>query len=174
VSSTAARRDLRLPAVLALGLAAGAGVFLLLREPSVELTAERLAAAERRWAERGPRDYRLEIEVRGAAAARHVVVVRDGSVTGMTTGGYAAAPSAWPYWSVEGLFRFLGTELENARRPGPAYGVEAGSVVARVRFDAATGYPVFFLRHVMGARRGVEWRARLHPGPGFDREARPR
>ncbi len=140
------------------------------RQRAAPLTAERLAEARRLWAAGGPADYALEVETGGAIEARHRVVVRGGEVVEMTTGGAAASRSAWEFWTVEGLFAFLETELANADQPRAAYGPGAGAVVLRARFDRRDGHPTYFLRHVMGQRRSVELRVarfqRPPAGPG--------
>ena len=145
---------------IVLGLALGVAVALLLfvREPGRGLDDEALAEARARWSRSGPASYSLEIETGGSMEAAHRMEVRDGEVVAMTTNGVEAARSAWEYWSVDGLFAFLETEIANAADPKRAYGVEPGQVVLRVRFDADYGYPEFFLRHVMGRQRGIEWR----------------
>ncbi|MCZ6506892.1 MAG: hypothetical protein O7A04_02415, partial [Acidobacteria bacterium] len=68
-----------------------------------------------------------------------------------------ASKSAWQYWSVDGLFGFLETELANAADARRTYGVEPDSVVLRARFDRDHGAPVLFLRHGMGTRQSIEW-----------------
>lgn len=143
-----------------LGLALGVGAVVLwgLREPSKPLDRAALATARSLWSERAPRSYVLELETEGAMSGRHRIEVLDGEVAGMTTGGTAATPSAWTYWTVDGLFAMMEAELDNAASPRAAYGVDAGEVVLRARFDPEWGYPDFFLRHVMGSRQGVEWR----------------
>ncbi|MDX1502807.1 MAG: DUF6174 domain-containing protein [Thermoanaerobaculia bacterium] len=145
---------------IALGLALGvaAALFLFVREPGRTLDAEALREARARWQREGLTDYALEIETSGATQAAHRIEVRGGQVVSMTTNGREATRSAWEYWSVEGLFLFLDTEIANAADPRRAFGVEPGQVVLRVRFEERWGYPEFFLRHVMGRGRGVEWR----------------
>lgn len=139
---------------LTLGLVGG---YLWLREPSAPLTAERLQAARRQWQQEGPTSYVLEVETRGDVRAVHRIVVREGEVVEMTTGGRAAAQAAWEYWSVEGLFDFLDAELGNAGNPRQAYGGDVSEVILRARFDPEMGYPSYFLRHVLGRQQGIEW-----------------
>jgi hypothetical protein len=121
------------------------------------LTAERLAEARERWAERGPKSYVIEVDVRGLT---YRIEVRDGrEVVGMTVDGRPAAASALEHWTVEGMFGFLAQELSNLRRVEAAYGVtDPDSVILRAEFDGKTGYPSSFLRHVLGQNRSVEWR----------------
>jgi hypothetical protein len=142
------------------GLALGAivALFVALREPGESLTREGLDAARQRWEAAGPTSYEMEVTTGGATGTRQSLVVRDGEVVSMTAGGAEASRSAWEYWTVDGLFGFLETELANAEAPHQAYGVGRGEVVLRVRFHPQWGYPEFFLRHVMGRKLSVEWR----------------
>ena len=96
---------------LALLVGAGAGLLLLGRNRSGELTAERLGEARAIWESQAPSTYRLELEMRGTLNETRVVVVRDHRVASMTAGGLEVPESAWEYWSVEGLFDVLETEL---------------------------------------------------------------
>ena len=143
-----------------LGLLLGIAVTyaLVIREPSQALTLEALDEARARWEEGAPADYLLVVRTSGSVEAEHRVEVREGVVYGMTTDGREASPGAWDYWSVDGLFGFLATELRNAEDCTRAYGVPPGSVVLRARFDDQLGYPEFFMRHVMGKGMAVEWR----------------
>jgi hypothetical protein len=152
------KRNLRrlLWSVLGLSLGLVIGYFWL-REPSAPLTFDRLDEARRRWQEAGPASYVLEVETSGAVAAVHRIVVVEGEVVEMTTGGRVATPSAWEYWSVEGLFDFLVTELRNADNPQQAYGTGAAEVVLQARFDPDLGFPSYFLRHVLGRQQSIEW-----------------
>ena len=144
---------------IALGLVLGAITTLaLLREPADQLTAEGLREARRTWEAKKPSAYTVEIETKGDLVGRHTVEVRNGEVVRMTTGDVKASRSAWRYWTVEGLFGFLETELRNSARAELIYGLGVESVVLRVRFDREWGFPAFFLRHVVGKQRGIEWR----------------
>ena len=135
-------------------------VYVVTRPRSGEpLTRERLEEARARWAEKGPKDYSIDVEVRDA---RHRIEVRDGKVVSMTTDGNPVRPGAEEYWSVEGMFRFLSEELSNLRRSEAAYGVQdPGDVVLRAEFDPRSGFPSRFLRHVQGQPRSLEWKAHL-------------
>jgi hypothetical protein len=128
------------------------------------LTPERLAAARARWAERAPKDYALDVRVRGAQRGDYLIEVRGGEVTAMTSGGAPVEARARDYWTVDGMFRFLADELSNRDRAATLYGVPGpDDVILRAAFDPATGYPVRFLRHVLGKSAGIEWEARLSP-----------
>ena len=147
-------------ALLVAVIATAVTLALWYRQPGEPLTAELLAGARARWEERGPRAYDLVVSVSGAQEGEHRIEVRDGRVTKMTTGGAAVREGAWEYWSVDGMFRFLQSELSNRERAGEAFGADAADVELRVVFDAGYGYPARFLRHVMGRRKSVEWKVR--------------
>lgn len=122
------------------------------------LTRERLREARRRWREKDLKDYDLEIRVGGSQRAFHRIQVRGGKVVRMTTGGADVGSRPGRYWTVEGLFGFLETELEHAGKPERAYGVKDPSqVVLRAEFDPEWGFPRRFLRHVMGRSLEARW-----------------
>lgn len=150
--------DLRRPVWLltALVLGAVAGLVLLGRDRAGELTRERLDEARRAWASQAPDSYTLELEMRGALNELRTVVVRNGEVVSMVSGGVEAPSSAWEYWSVEGLFDVLATELANAEDPRRTLGT--GEVALLARFDPTWGYPSYFYRHIMGSLNDIEWR----------------
>lgn len=136
-----------------LGVALGAAtLLLLLREEGETLTEAGLREARERWEAADVSDYDLAISVRGAQSGDHAVRVRGGVVVSMTTGGEEVPERVRPYWSVDGLFRFLEEELENARRAD-----EPSQYVLEAAFDGELGYPRRFLRHVLGGGQGIEW-----------------
>jgi len=136
-------------------------VVYILTHPGVgePLTAERLAAAEALWNEKGPKSYALDVDVRDA---HHHIEVKDGKAVSMTTDGREVAERLWSTWTVEGMFKSLSEELSNLRHPEATFGVtDPGEVTLRAEFDRTNGYPVTFLRHVQGQTRSVEWHAKL-------------
>jgi len=138
-------------------LAAGALV-LILRKGGEPLTAEAVAAGRSLWEKKGPKDYDLSIEITGAQEGLHRIEVRGGRVARMTTGGEPVPERVWSLWSVEGLFRFLETELDNAAHPARAHGVDdPKKVMLRAEFDPTWGYPRRFVRHVQGRTDSIEW-----------------
>lgn len=149
----------RRTAWIASGLAVGllSGWWVAGRAGGRDLVRSDLDAARDLWRRRGPASYELVIETRGATGKRSVVAVRDGEVVSMETGGRPASRGAWRYWSVEGLFDFLESELENAASARETYGAAPEEVVLKASFDRDLGYPRRFLRHVLGTRNSVEW-----------------
>lgn len=141
--------------LLALVLGAVAGLLLLRSRSGGELTVERLTAARSTWEREAPRSYELELEMRGALNETRSVVVRDGRVVSMKSGGIETPEASWEYWSVDGLFDALNTELSNAADPMRSLGAEEVALIAR--FDPSWGYPSYFYRHIMGRMNDIEW-----------------
>ena len=142
-----------------IGLVVGAiGLVLFLREPGNPLTEKTLREAKARWRKQNVRDYVLEVNVTLGMEARHVITVRDGQVTGMTTNGEDVPKHSADHWSVDGMFDFLEIELDNARNPERVHRVQdSASIVLRASFDSKTGIPTHFFRHVMGKSSQIRW-----------------
>jgi hypothetical protein len=139
---------------LGLGLlAAGAATAILIaqRGSSEVLNREALDAARRLWQERGPKSYSLSVRVSGLQEGDHHIVVENGIVKSMTTGGAPVRESARDHWSVDGMFQFLDEELRRSERANTA------EVILQAEFDSESGYPRRFLRHFVGQTRGIEW-----------------
>ena len=152
----------RRPPLPLLGLAALGGLLvalLVLRSNAApELQAQDLAAARARWSQHGPADYEIILQMGGALTDRRRIVVRDHQVVDMTVNDRAASESSWAFWSVDGLFTFLEEEIRNKEDPVPGLGVsDPRQIVLRARFDTELGYPIYFLRHLLGRQQGTEW-----------------
>src|SRR5262245_6124811 len=76
------------------------------------ITAEILDAASNRWAEKGPADYDLDMELTGVNPGVAHIEVRGGNVTAMTHNGHPTRPHTWDDWSVPGLFSVIRRDLE--------------------------------------------------------------
>jgi len=137
---------------LACAILATAALLWTQRRPGETLDAHNLQAAMTLWTRAGPEDYDLEVVVRGTQEGDHEIEVRGGKVVKMTTGGAPASPSAYAYWTVEGMFRFLSEELDYAKRHQ-----DEGETVLTVAYDKTYGYPARFVRHVMGQSASIEW-----------------
>lgn len=149
-------------------VAAGITLWFLYRGEGDPLTEKKLAEARTLWKSAGLTEYDIEIEVSGGQQATHVLSVRGGKVTTMTTNGVAAPERIWAVWTVEGMFDTLETELRNAAAPKVPYGVDdPADVVLQVAFDDKLGLPRRFFRHVLGSDRGgIEWDiTRFEPNP---------
>ena len=142
-------------------LAGGVGLVLVVRERNRPLTAERIQTARALWERNGPADYRMDVRIGGGQEGEHHIEVRGGKVVSMETGGAPAPQHVWKFWSVEGMFTFLETELANSKRPQEAYGVpDASDVVLRAAFDPRTGLPRRFFRSVAGKSLEIDWEVR--------------
>ena len=155
-----ARRSwgIALAAVLMVGLLIG-WVVRSRRDGGEPLARPGLEEARARWDSAGVTDYDFELVLSGSLEDTRLVEVRGGEVVGMRAGGAPVPEAAWIYWSIEGLFDSLATELSNLSQPKRSFGVDdPAQVHLRVEFDPVRGYPTYFLRHVMGTQQSVEWR----------------
>lgn len=147
-------------------LAAGAfalglvGALLVLREPMEPLTEESLAAARQRWADAGIGSYDLEYRTVGGT---YSLQVRDGIVTELLLNGGPTTTADPGAYSMDGLFRTLAMDLENAADQ-PA---GAAPALLRVRFHPTQGYIERYLRSGgVGGRGAVIEDVQLTPVEG--------
>lgn len=124
-------------------LATLAVTWFVIREPMESLTAEALHEARTRWREAGIRDYEIRYDMHGS---RYDVRVRDGLVVDLKVGGKQPVNADWGAYSVEGLFEVLEMELENLADSYGPFGSQAGSIIARVRFNEEHGHIERYLR----------------------------
>jgi hypothetical protein len=119
-----------------------------------QLTLEELAVKESLWREHGPRDYHLEyVELvdRDPQGDRCQVEVRGGKVTAAWCNGQ---PATAPVWTVDAMYDYIESMLEEDRSTGQRnYNVAT--------FDAADGHPVHYVRWVRGSQHRLEWHVRL-------------
>jgi hypothetical protein len=148
-------------ATLLLAALVVAGIVVLFREDLPELTAANLAAAEARWAQSGPANYDLRVELGGARPGVFEIEVRDGVVAAAPklNGNPVRGRHTWETWSVAGQFGTIGRELELAANPASEMQLaEDTRLVLRAKFDEALGYPKEFRRIVMGSGPEISWR----------------
>jgi len=136
---------------------------LSIKQAMPELNSEKLKSAKALWTEMGPKRYTMEVEISGVQHGHHHIVVEHGVVVSMTTDGYDVPKSAWEYWNVEGMFRFLAEELIQASHPGGGFGApDPEKIYLSANFDATLGYPREYLRQVFGANVTIHWLVTLH------------
>ena len=140
-----------------------AGVVLALQYFVVEhipdLTDAKLASATKRWQEKGPANYDMDIEIRGAEPGSAHVEVRNRVVTAATRDGRVTPEHTWNTWSVPGMFETLSRDIEIAEDPEKAIQAAPGTKWRlRCEFDPVLGYPRRYHRMVTGGGPEVYWR----------------
>jgi hypothetical protein len=124
-----------------------------------DLTDAKLASATKRWQEKGPANYDLEIEIRGAEPGSAHVEVRNRDVTAATRDGRVTPKHTWKTWSVPRMFETLSRDLEIAEDPEKAIQAAPGTKWRlRCEFDPELGYPRRYHQMVSGGGPEVYWR----------------
>jgi hypothetical protein len=116
---------------------------LVVREPTVPLTAEGLSDARWRWREAAVRDYEIRYRMQTSEFA---VRVRGGTVIEATVDGRPVTSADLGSYGVEGLFDVLELDLENLSGPNGPFAGQFGNVIVRVRFHETLGYVERYLR----------------------------
>jgi hypothetical protein len=141
--------QLRIVLTLAAFLAALVGTVLVVREPTVVLTPERLRDARERWSSASIADYDSRYRMHGA---EYAVRVRAGIVTEVVADGRVTYPADAGAYGMNGLFDLLAMELENVSDPEGPFAGPRESIVMRVRFHPVLGYVERYLRSGGGTR----------------------
>jgi hypothetical protein len=105
-------------------------------------------AARKLWAQNGPADYNIEIQVLGRQEATYSAEVRNGEVQSAKRNGTPLKQRrTFDTWSVPGMFETIGRDVENLEK------VKSGRADAstprlrlRCKFDEKYGYPLRYLR----------------------------
>jgi hypothetical protein len=118
-----------------------------------------LKAAEKRWHERGPTGYNMDLEGSFGSKGHTHIEVRNGEVTSMSLDGRASPPRLWNQWSVNGLFDFIEADLrrntEAAHREG---GQLPEPVLQQAQFDPDLGLPRAYERTELDSGQSGGWR----------------
>ncbi len=123
-----------------------------------ELTAAELADAKKRWQDRGPTDYDIDIELRGAQPGIVHTEVRHRVVTATTRDGRVPPQWTWDTWSIPGMFETLDKDMEIGEDPQKEISAAPGTKWRlRAEFDSEVGYPRRYHRLVTGGPE-VYWR----------------
>ena len=149
-------------------LAATLAVVLLSRDRTPRLTAEAYEAAARRWDERGPANYNLDLDLTGNRPGHIHVEVRDGQPVRMTRDGVQPKQErTWFYWTVPGQLDTIASELDMAHDPSASFASpQATQMVIWAEFDPEFGYPTDYDRVVLGTNFEIHWRVtRFEPLP---------
>lgn len=146
--------------LLGLVLGAGLALELFVGERLPHLTVEALDDAEKRWDQKGPKSYDLDLTIEGAQPGVVHVEVRDGITTAMQRDGVAPQQRrVWDVWAVPGMFETIERERELADDPQHEMDLSASSKVDLLaEFDPTYGYPVRFHRIVFGGGPEVYWK----------------
>jgi hypothetical protein len=154
----------RLAMRIVFGLLAGtllavAIALVVFRDRTPDLTEAGLDAAERRWQERGPQSYDMDLVIEGNRPGPVHVEVRRGQVTHMTRDGVEPKQRrTWAVWAVEGLFETIRQELDKTADPAEGFQTAPGSrMVQRAEFDPQYGYPAKYRRLVLGSNLELRW-----------------
>ena len=122
------------------------------------MSAADFEAAFARWQANRPLDYEMALEVSGRQRGTMHVVVKAGKPVNITRGGIAIPRHSWEYWTVEGLFEVIHTDLEGLDQPERAFGTpDVSQLVQQAEFDAALGYPRRYRRAVLSTGDAIEW-----------------
>ena len=142
------------------GIVAGVVVFGLtsMRRPPPAMTAEDFEAAVARWEANGPANYEMTVEVSGRQSGTMQVVVKDRMPVSVRREGTPVAEHTWEYWTVDGLFEIIRTDLEGLDQPERAFGTDdVSQLVQQAEFDAELGYPRRYRRAVLTTGDAIEW-----------------
>lgn len=145
---------------IVLGIVCGLVVFGLtsFRRPPPAMSAADFEEAVARWQASGPADYEMVVEVSGRQKGTMHVVVKDHKPMSITRGGVSISTHTWEYWTVEGLFEVIRTDLEGLDQPERAFGTpDVSQLVQQAEFDAALGYPRRYRRAVLSTGDAIEW-----------------
>lgn len=123
---------------------------------SQQLTPEKLDAARRLWAEKGPASYDMEYAEQGSIAGKYEVRVRNRKVV-------YAEPDDRPlqqkraYYGMDALFGYIAQFLKEDSQPGRPRPFTVAT------FDAQDGHVIHYVRAVRGTRERLEITVRLRP-----------
>lgn len=140
----------------------GVAVFLIVFNLRMQLKPEQLEAAQQRWKEHGPSDYRLTYLKKindNSHADKFVVTVRDGKVVDVVMNDdLHLEPERRPYHGMDRLLRDIERFQELDAKAGR-------KVYVTAIFDDKTGAMLRYVRRVMGTTERVQLDARVEPLP---------
>jgi hypothetical protein len=145
---------------IVLGIICGLVVFGLtsFRRPPPPMSASDYEAAVARWESNRPANYEMELEVSGRQSGTMYVVVKGHEPASITRGGVPIPKHSWAYWTVDGLFKVIHTDLEGLDQPERAFGTpDVSQLVQQAEFDAELGYPRRYRRAVLSTGDSIEW-----------------
>jgi hypothetical protein len=143
-----------------LGMIGGLVVFAIssVRRPPPPMTAADFTQAVDKWKANRPANYTMTIQVSGRQQGTMHSVVVDNEPVEVTRSGNPVARHTWKYWTVEGLFSIIRTDLENLDQPERAFGAkDTDHLVQQAEFDGELGYPRRYRRAVLTTGDAIEW-----------------
>ncbi|HTU23951.1 MAG TPA: DUF6174 domain-containing protein [Pirellulales bacterium] len=151
-----------------IGAVAGLALMLLVALPATQwlrgggrprLTQAAYDEAGRRWDERGPKNYNLDVAVTGNRPSQIHVEVRDAQAVHLVRDGREPQQRrTWYYWTVPGMLDTVGLELEKVDDAAAGFSAPPGSqVILRAEFDPTYGYPASYSRVVAGQNLDMGW-----------------
>ena len=141
-------------------------------DAGVPVNTRTLQAAARRWREANIGDYDLEWASGGNRVGRYKVNVRGGKVRRILSvlndgREVEAKPGDMSFYGVEGLFRVVEEELDQATADAPFDQPKGTKVVLRFTPDPKLGYPRSYRRDVYGAHLRLRQNHNFADGGGF-------
>jgi hypothetical protein len=139
--------------VLVIVASVGVAGFMIYYNLRLQLKPEQLAAAQQKWKDAGPRDYRMVYSKRlndEVREDRFVVTVRGGQVQEVLMNGVPLEGDARLYHTMDRLLADIQRFLDQDARPG------APRTYTTASFYDDTGGLRRFIRRVMGGQQRVE------------------
>ncbi len=149
---------------IVVGLVVGLGVMILLAlvprgNVSPRLTPELFREAQARWKQEQPRDYDIEIQVRGNQPAIYRVEVRGGEAQrALRNGKPLTQRRTFSTWSVPGMFATMSRDVDALERRAAGQGdMFTPDLHLRATFDPRYGYPARYRRLQYQSSLEMEW-----------------
>ena len=154
----------RVLAGIAAGLLLGLVVMIALAlvprgSAAPRLTPELFRAAMAKWKQEQPRDYDIEIQVRGNQPATYFVEVRDGvALAALRNGKPLAQRRTFGTWSIPGMFATMSRDVDALERRATGQADKfTPDLHLRATFDPRYGYPARYRRLQYQSSVEVEW-----------------
>jgi hypothetical protein len=122
-----------------------------------QLTPEKLAAARALWAEKGPRDYELDYEVKHGDTPDPSPVVGEKYTVRVKDGKAETLPRPGKFGSMDDLFDWIDVRLRDDRKP------DSPRAFVKPTFDPSDGHFEHYVRSVMATRERIEIDVKLRP-----------
>ena len=149
---------------LAAGLVVGLVVMIALAlvprgSASPRLSPELFREAMAKWKRDQPRNYDIEIQVRGNQPATYFVQVRNGDAKrALRNGQPLTQRRTFSTWSVPGMFATMSRDVDALERRAAGQGDKfTPELNLRATFDPRYGYPARYRRLQYQSSMEVEW-----------------